>query len=84
MLGYLSTCDSDNYSSGKHGASHLDVLEGATALRDVPVIVGDVRRKVDSKPIAFVSGCWVECHSRPRNILWCTPQQSWSCTIDIS
>jgi hypothetical protein len=55
ILGYVSTCARDNPYFRKHVASHLDGLEAARALRDVRVMIGDVRRQDDVGHIAFAS-----------------------------
>lgn len=55
IWGYVSTCARDNPYFKKRVPSHLDGLEAARALRDVRVIIGDVRRENDMGHIAFVS-----------------------------
>lgn len=55
ILGYVSTCARDNPYFERYVASHLDGLEAARALRDVRVVIGDVRRKDDVGHIAFAS-----------------------------
>ena len=53
ILGYVSTCARDNPYFEKYIASHLDGLEAARALRDVRIIIGDVKKKDDVGHIAF-------------------------------
>ncbi|KAG9202467.1 hypothetical protein G6514_004443 [Epicoccum nigrum] len=55
ILGYVSTCARDNPYFSNYVASHLDGLEAARALRDVRVIIGDVRREDEIGHIAFAS-----------------------------
>jgi hypothetical protein len=55
ILGYVSTYARDNPYFGKHVPSHLDGLETTRALRDVRVIIGDVRKEDDVGHVAFAS-----------------------------
>jgi hypothetical protein len=55
ILGYVSTCARNNPYFKKRVPSHLDGLEAARFLRDVRVIIGDVRKKDGIGYIAFAS-----------------------------
>jgi hypothetical protein len=55
VLGYVSTLARDDPYFDKHVPSHLDGLEATRALRDVRVILGDVRQGADVGHVAFAS-----------------------------
>jgi hypothetical protein len=55
ILGFVSTHARDNPYFKEHVPSHMDGLEAARVLRDVRVIVGDVRKMEDVGHVAFAS-----------------------------
>jgi hypothetical protein len=55
ILGYVSSLARDDPYFKKHVPSHLDGLETTRALRNVHVVVGDVRKEAVIGHIAFAS-----------------------------
>lgn len=55
ILGYVSTLGRDDSYFGRYIPSHLDGLEATRLLRDIRVIVGDVRKEAPVGHVAFAS-----------------------------
>jgi hypothetical protein len=55
ILGYVSSLARDDPYFMRHVPSHLDGLETTRELRDVRVIIGDVRKEADIGHVAFAS-----------------------------